>query len=142
MNESIPRPWTTQATPVISVRRRESRKLSGTTGGRGCGLSGDGGGASPKRAAGRKILWVAGSRAIVRALFWVCTVATTRNCSGVSSSITVSVPSIPFELNTKPRSRSKAAASGPAPMRTRATCLPVVESVTAITWFAHTENRR
>ena len=51
------------------------------------------------------------------------------------------VPS-PFELNTRARFASNAAASGPSPIATLATCLPVSASVTAITFSSHTENRR
>ena len=43
-------------------------KLPGTMLGRGCGCSGVAGGVVPSFAAARKILWVAGSSAMVRAL--------------------------------------------------------------------------
>ena len=52
------------------------------------------------------------------------------------------VPSWPLGLKTTCRGSSNAAASGPAPMGTVWTCLPVRASVTAITPFSQTEKRR
>jgi hypothetical protein len=56
--------------------------------------------------------------------------------------MTVSVPSLPLELNTKPRSGSNVAASGPLPIGTSATWLPELASVTTRMPFPQTENSR
>src|SRR5258708_33496526 len=66
----------------------------------------------------------------------------TRYSSGESWRITVSVPSIPLELNTRPSYGSNTVPSDPRPVTTWAMALPDTASVTAMTWFAHTENNR
>ena len=55
--------------------------------------------------------------------------------------MTVNVPS-PLALKIKPASGSKAAASGPAPIGTWATTLPLAASLIAIILLLQTETRR
>src|SRR5204863_8429901 len=58
-------------------------------------------GGGSKSAAGKKILCVFKSSAIVRALFFVGTFSSTVNLSGESSCTTVNVPSCIFDENAK-----------------------------------------
>ena len=79
----------------------KTAKLSLIIVGRGFGTSGEDAGGGEKFAAGRYILWVLGSIAIVRDPYCVETVSTTTNLRGADSFTTDRVPS-PLELNASP----------------------------------------
>ena len=90
---------------------------------------------------GNQIHLPRGGIAMVRAPRCVFTVDATSYWSAERCRTIVRLPS-PLELNIRPRFASYAAASGPSPIGTRATCAPLVASVTAITLPSHTENSR
>src|ERR1035441_4911835 len=98
-------------------------------------------GTTTTSAAGRNILPVLPSKAIVLALAWVDRVCTASYLSGDTSWMTLSVPS-PFETKIMPSLLLNPAASGPFPMGRLAIVLPLVASITTSTWLWHAMNNR
>src|SRR5579863_3857752 len=94
-----------------------------------------------KSAAGRKILCDFRSSPIVRADFFVATVAATEYLSGPSSCATVKLPS-PVEANARFVSGSKPLASTPSPIGTDATTFPLSALITAIILLSQPAKRR